>query len=227
MKTNYDPIDHAYLGLSSEDVASLELLDNPLDIHKDFDNPGLAELRLMRNPDYFYWTCKTLLNIEIIPEQAAILEELWIRAFPMYIASRGFGKTFMLAVYCWLKLIIVPGTKIVVAGAAFRQSKFVLDYMKTIWDNSPILQSIANKNTDGMKVEPDKITFKFNGGFCTAIPIGNGDKIRGLRANIVIGEEFASHNPDIWETVIRGFTSVSANPVQGVKEEARHPKWTL
>ena len=45
----------------------------------------------------------------------------------MYIASRGFGKSFLLSVYCLLKCTLIPGTKIVIVGAAFRQSKVSLN----------------------------------------------------------------------------------------------------
>ena len=44
------------------------------------------------------------------------------------------------------------------------------------------------------------------------------EKIRGLRANIIVVDEFGSINPDIYETVIRGFASVqSQNTFEAVK----------
>ena len=46
-------------------------------------------------------------------------------------------------------------------------------------------------------------------------------KIRGLRAHIIIADEFASISPDIYETVVSGFAAVSASPIQNVKEEAK------
>jgi hypothetical protein len=51
--------------------------------------------------------------------------------------------------------------------------------------------------------------------------MGDGSKIRGLRAHIIIADEFASISPDIYETVVAGFAAVSASPIQNVKEEAR------
>jgi len=54
-----------------------------------------------------------------------------------------------------------------------------------------------------------------------AVPMGDGSKIRGLRAHIIIADEFASISPDIYETVVSGFAAVSANPIQNVKEEAK------
>jgi hypothetical protein len=51
--------------------------------------------------------------------------------------------------------------------------------------------------------------------------MGDGSKIRGLRAHIIIADEFASISPDIYETVVSGFAAVSATPIQNVKEEAK------
>jgi hypothetical protein len=49
----------------------------------------------------------------------------------------------------------------------------------------------------------------------------HNSKIRGLRAHIIIADEFASISPDIYETVVSGFAAVSANPIQNVKEQAK------
>ena len=53
---------------------------------------------LMTNPEYFSFICKEILNIDILPTQALMLREMWNRKFPMLIASRGFGKSFILSV---------------------------------------------------------------------------------------------------------------------------------
>lgn len=217
-----DQLDYAWLNLTPEDCKTLQTAKSPF-VH-DIQNPGLNEVRLMRDPNYFYFAAKTLLNIELLPIQLAILEELWNRPFPMYIASRGFGKSFMLAVLAWMKMILIPNTKVVIVGAAFRQSKIVFEYMKTIWENSSVLQSIADGNS-GPRVETDKLTMKFNGSWACALPMGDGQKIRGMRAHTIIADEFASISPEIYETVVQGFTSVSASPIQNVQTEARKRKF--
>ena len=51
--------------------------------------------------------------------------------------------------------------------------------------------------------------------------MGDGSKIRGLRAHIIIADEFASISPDIYETVVAGFAAVSASPIENVKAEAK------
>jgi hypothetical protein len=211
----------AWLGLG--DLSLLSIDHNSM-IHRskeDIENPDLHLLRMLRNPLYFGTTCKLLFNIELHPIQIAILQEFWTRAFPMFIASRGFGKSFLMALYCTLKCILVPGTKIVVVGAAFRQSKLVFEYMETLWRNSPILRSIFSGNDDGPRRDVDRCTMRLGDSWTIAIPMGDGSKIRGLRAHIIIADEFASISPDIYETVVSGFAAVSANPIQNVKEEAK------
>lgn len=213
--------DNAWLGLGdlSELVFPQNLMTNRSE--KDIENPDYHLMKLLRNPKYLGSTCKMLFDIELHPIQVAILQEFWIRPFPMYIASRGWGKSFLLALYSVLRCSFYPGTKIVVVGAAFRQSKIIFEYMETIWRNSPILRSIFNGNDDGPRRDVDRCTVRFGDSWTIAIPMGDGSKIRGLRAHIIIADEFASISPDIYETVVSGFAAVSATPIQNVKEQAR------
>ena len=193
---------------------------------EDIENPDLHLLRLLRDPRYFGTTAKLLFDIELHPIQIAILQEFWIRPFPMFVASRGFGKSFLMALYCTLRCILVPGTKIVVVGAAFRQSKIIFEYMETLWRNSPILRSIFSGNDDGPRRDVDRCTMRLGESWTIAVPMGDGSKIRGLRAHIIIADEFASISPDIYETVVSGFAAVSASPIQNVKEEAKKAAMT-
>ena len=216
----------AWLGLG--DLSMLDI-DRNLMINRlkeDIENPDRHLLRILRNPLYFGTTCKLLFDIELHPIQIAILQEFWTRPFPMFIASRGFGKSFLMGLYCTLKNILNPGTKVVVVGAAFRQSKLVFEYMETIWRNSPILRSIFTGNDDGPRRDVDRCTIRLGDSWTIAVPMGDGSKIRGLRAHIIIADEFASISPDIYETVVSGFAAVSANPIQNVKEEAKKKAMT-
>lgn len=214
-------LDSAWLGLGDVDALSI---NQNLMIHRkkeDIENPDKHLLRLMRKPENFGLTIKLLMDIELHPIQIAILQEFWDRPFPMFIASRGFGKSFLLALYATLKCIFVPGTKIVIVGAAFRQSKVIFEYMETIWRKSAIIRSIFNGNDDGPRRDVDRCTMRYGDSWAVAIPLGDGSKIRGLRAHIIIADEFASISPDIYETVVSGFAAVSADPIENVKAEAK------
>jgi hypothetical protein len=214
--------ENAWLGLTNEDLKQAKTpLSGLTDQEKnDFH---LHILKKMRDPEYFHWTVKTLMGIDLLPVQTCVLRELWRRPFPMYIASRGFGKSFLLAVYCILKCTLIPGTKIVIVGAAFRQSKVIFEYMDTIWRNAPILQSICS-DASGPRRDVDRCTMKVNDSWAMAVPLGDGNKIRGLRAHTIIADEFNSIPTHIYETVVAGFAAVSSNPTQNVKEAARRKK---
>ncbi len=213
--------DDAWLDLG--DINQIKLTKNVMinRSEKDIELPDLHLMKVLKDPKYIGSMVKLLFNIELHPIQILILQEFWIRPFPMYIASRGWGKSFLLALYCIIKCTFCPGTKIVVVGAAFRQSKIIFEYMETIWRNSPILRSIFNGNDDGPRRDVDRCTIRLGDSWTIAIPMGDGSKIRGLRAHIIIADEFASISPDIYETVVSGFAAVSASPIQNVKEEAK------
>lgn len=174
---------------------------------------------LFINPDYFTFVCKHVLNIDLLPMQALILREMWDRKFPMLVGSRGLGKTFLLSLYCVLRAMLIPNRKIVVVGAAFRQSKYLHDYMENIWKNAPVLRDMCDSNS-GPRRDVDMCKLTINGSTISALPIGDGQKIRGQRANDIIADEFASMSREIFENVIAGFAAVSASPVENVKRLA-------
>jgi hypothetical protein len=154
--------------------------------------------------------------MDLAPFQGVILEQLWNKTFPLFLASRGAGKSWLLAVYCILKAIMVPGSKIVIVASSFRQSKIIFDYCKQIHDYSPIVQQAVSK----IHMPNDSCLMEINGGTSTimAIPLGNGDKIRGIRSTDIIADEFASIPEEIFQVVVRGFAAVSADPVKQAKQ---------
>lgn len=177
-------------------------------------------MHLFTRPEYFAFICKEILNVELLPVQLAILQEFWVRKFPMFIGSRGFGKSFLLAVYATLRALLYPGRKIVICGSVFRQSKVIFEYIENIWNNAPILRDICSSNS-GPRHDVDMWRFHINSSVISALPIGTGDNIRGQRANDILMDEFATSSDDVFETVIAGFGAVAPNPSQNVKETAR------
>ena len=152
----------------SEIINPFEILrtDDPDEFHKKLTF-------LMMNPEFLHFTCKHILNIELLPFQALFLQEMWNRKFPMLIASRGAGKTFLLSLYSLLRALFMPGRKIVIAGAAFRQSKFLHEYMENIWKNAPILRDICDGNS-GPRRDVDVCRMRINDSIINSIPIGDG-----------------------------------------------------
>ena len=125
---NLKNIDEAWLNLDG--VKESDLI-NPFDLVKfNEDDVQYRILWLMTRPEYFSFLCKHIFNINILPSQALFLCEMWNRRFPMLIASRGFGKSFMLSLYSMIRALILPERKVVIVGAAFRQSKSFLSIWK-------------------------------------------------------------------------------------------------
>ena len=177
----------------------------------------------MTNPEYFSFICKEVFNVEVLPVQALMLKEMWDRKFPMLIASRGFGKSFILSLYSMMRALLFPGRKIVIVGAAFRQSKVLFEYMDTIWRNAPILRDMVGGDS-GPRRDVDRCRMILGDSTVTCLPLGDGSKIRGQRANDIIADEFASIPREIFENVVAGFAAVSASPIENVKRIASNKK---
>lgn len=166
----------------------------------EIQNPGLRELVLMNNPSYVWFAAKVLLNIELYPLQAAVLENTWKYSFPMLIASRGMGKSSSMGIYCLLRLALNQGIKIVVTGSAFRQSKIVFQYMEEVWKNSNVLRSIYNNRTDGISRGADQWTFRLGSSIATALPTGclAGDSLITTDKGIYNISELQNQNIKVW-----------------------------
>ena len=206
--------------ITNEQIKQAEKKFNLLDL---WDGKHIASgiLEIMKEPDFCFWAARHLLNHNVTPQHAIVLSEMWSRAFPMLIACRGWSKTYTNAMLAILKMRMEPGTKMVGVGSGFRQSKLIWEYMKYIWDNSDVLRSTCGKE-DGPRMHTDRTSFRIGDSIATFIPIGaHGDKIRGLRANTVISDEFDSINVDIYEKVIVGFGAVSKDPVMNSVIQAR------
>jgi hypothetical protein len=214
----------AWLGIDVDEDG----LFNPLDyIHElaGEDKTKVPETLawLMTRPEYFSFVCKYIFNIEISPVQALILHDMWNRKFPMLIGSRGFGKSFILSLYCMLRAFFLPERKIVVVGAAFRQSKVLFEYAENIWRNAPILRDLCDQSS-GTTRDVDRCTARINRSIITFLPLGDGQKIRGQRANDIVADEFASIPREIFENVVAGFAAVASSPIDKVKARAKEKR---
>ena len=169
----------------------------------------------MLDIDYIGWTAKTVLNLDLFPIQIAALRVLWKTTFPMLIASRGGSKSFLLAVYAVIRALLDQGSKIVIVGAGLRQARLVFNYIENIWNTAPILRSIVGGGKkSGPRQNVDLCYMRIGQSLITALPLGDGSRIRGFRATVVISDETASIPSDIFDIVVRGFTATSKSPVE-------------
>jgi len=197
-----------------------------------------ANLRIEDPYQEFVQLCRTNLgfaahaiigsgDFELLPFQSVILDTLWNKTFPILLMTRGGGKTTMLAVYAILRAILdqsaARGSKVVVTAASFRQSKEVMRNIETLYKRSPLLQE-CSAFVGGLKKNNDKWEFQFGNSTITALPLGDGQKIRGIRATSILCDEFGSVPEEVFNVVVRGFAAVSANPVDAVRKKYRRAK---
>jgi hypothetical protein len=211
-------IECAHLGLDFSKI-DWDRLRDPFSRYYSTDS-YMEILNAIRDPKNFFFTCKYVLNKEPTVFQLVWLDQLWNYSFPMLIASRGASKSFTLGLYFALRSTITQGAKIVIAAPTFRQSKLVFDYIEDIWNNAPVWRNLCG-DVSGFSHQADMYQAKIGKSTITAIPLGNGEKIRGLRANYVDVEEFNSINEEVFEIVLRGFTATSSNPVEAIKLKAK------
>lgn len=189
------------------------------DVMKVFDECGPTQsIYHMANFNMAWFVQKTFCNqqgkpLKLEAFQQVMLQMLWSKKFPMIIATRGAGKSFILGLYALLRAILVPGSKIVIVGAGFRQAKLVFKYIEQLYESSPLIKE-ALQHWGGPKYGSDMATLRVGHSVIQAIPIGDGEKIRGLRATCLIADEFASIPEEIFDIVISPFTAVHANPAE-------------
>lgn len=169
-------LENAQLGIFVPDE---DKLYNPLArIPEEYeDTPELYVMYILSRPEYFYGICKEWLNIDVSPFQQAVLQQLWNYKFPMLIGSRGMSKSWLLALYALLRLLLIPKRKIIICGSGFRQSKLVFQYIESFINNSKFMKSIIPESS--IRHENDCHSIYFNGGSIKAIPIGcmSGDTL--------------------------------------------------
>lgn len=126
--------------------------------------------------------CKHLLGIELTWFQRVLLKAAWNAMFPMWICSRGLGKTYVGAIWLILKCLLHPGLKAWVFAQDYTYTNATFEKIIEIYENSPILRNETVKSPRVNQSE-SYLLFK-NGSYIRAKPI----KI-GIRAHIVLVDE--------------------------------------
>lgn len=161
------------------------------------------------NPQRF---CKDYLNITLKLFQKILLYAMMHNNHFMYLAARGQGKTWLTALFCVVRCILFPGTKICIASATRPQANEVLlkitdDFCKNFdWGSNNLNNEIAYKSVGANKAV---IEFK-NGSWIRVVTAA--DTGRGARANILIIDEFRMVDKETIDTVLKRFLTAPRQP---------------
>ena len=169
------------------------------------------------------FTTELTSGIALAPFQEIILKAWFNRNYCMNVIGRGGSKTFLAALYCVLKSIFEPNTKILIIGPTFRTARNLFAEMEKIIISKAgklLLQCFTEKASKRTEV----FEWNINGGSVKAIPL-NGDKIRGFRANVLILDEFLLFGKDIVERVLMPFLVSPQNLGERIKIRELENEW--
>jgi len=167
------------------------------------------------NPQRFV---SDVLGIHLKLFQKILIYAMMHYNFMMYLAARGQGKTYLTALFCVVRCILFPGTKIVVSSGTLKQANEVLlkiqdDFMK----QSAILRSEIEKCNIGQN--DATISFKNTSWIKTRTSSENS---RSARANIIVVDEFRMVDETVINTVLRKFLTSPRHPKYLNKPEYAH-----
>jgi len=172
-----------------------------------------------KNPQRF---AKDYLKIELkLFQKILIYIMMWSTNF-IYIAARGQGKSWLMALYMVIRCILFPGTKIIVASGYKAQSIEIIqkikdDFMKEHdWGSANLRAEIESISDSINKAE---CIFK-NGSFIRVVTAS--DSARHNRANVIFLDEYRMVDKGIIDTVIKKFLTAPRQPGYLNKPEYKH-----
>ena len=131
------------------------------------------------------------------------------------------GKSYLSAVFCVIRAILYPGSKIVIASGTRAQAIGILSKITLeLKPSSPALAFEINEKETKINGTDAQIVFK-NGSFIKVVT--SGESARGNRANILIIDEFRLVPKDTVDTILSKFLTSNRMPEYSElsKEERR------
>ena len=183
------------------------------------DGVGYWAAFYRKNPQRFV---KEFLNIKLKLFQKILIYMMMVSTNFLYIASRGSGKTWLTSLYCVVRCILYPGTKICVASGVKSQAvevitKIETDFLKNYsWGSQNLRNEISFISSSVNNARVD-----FHNGSWINIVTSN-DNARHNRANIIVVDEFRMVDLNVINTVLRKFLTTTRMPGYLSKPEYAH-----
>ena len=150
------------------------------------------------------------LHLELAMFQKILLIMMNYCTIFIFIASRGLGKSFLSAVFCVVRCILWPGTKIVIASGRRGQAINVLEKVQQelLYRSNELRLEIDWKNT---KINGTDAIIQFkNGSFIKVVTAS--DTARSNRANLLLIDEFRIVKKEVINMVLRKFLTQNRMP---------------
>ena len=168
---------------------------------------GLWTAFYRANPHRF---ARDYLHLELHLFQKIMIVMMFICTNVCFIGSRGIGKTFLSAVFCVVRCILYPGTKICIVSGTRGQGIQVLEkIMMELKPRSPELAGEIDERNTQINNTKAQIAFK-NASYIKVVTAS--DNARGNRANCLIIDEARLVKKDIIDTILRKFLTLRRMP---------------
>lgn len=168
-----------------------------------------------------------LLGVDLDPIQRLVFNDMWFKDYVITVATRGYGKTFLLGTLAALSCMLKPGYRVGLMAPVFRQSKLIFAEVEKLYAQSSILREACEKKPT---TQTDKcyLRFKSVGGmtpsYIESLPLGDGSKIRGSRFYLIALDELAQIPDQILDMVIRPMAATSLAPMERVRRLRQQEK---
>lgn len=169
------------------------------------------------NPHIF---CEEYLNLKykLKTFQKILIYMMNYSNYFMFLACRGLGKTFLTALFCCVRCILYPGTKICVASGRKKQAIEVLE--KIINEIMPQSNNLKSEISDfSLSINASYIEF-YNGSRIRVVTAS--DSARGARANLLVCDEFRLIPLSVLQLVLKKFLTAPRQPGYLSKKKYEH-----
>ena len=160
-----------------------------------------------QNPEIF---AEQYLHLRLRKFQKILLHMMFWSTVFVFIACRGIGKTFLSAIYCVIRCILWPGTKICIASGTRGQAINVLE--KILYELKPLSPELrAEINEKDTKVNGTEAQIAFKNTSMIKVVTAR-DSARGNRCHVLLLDEFRLMPKDVIDTVLRKFLTLRRMP---------------
>ena len=159
------------------------------------------------NPDEFV---EKYLHIQLKLFQRILIVMMFASTVFVWIMSRGGGKSFLSAIYCCVRCILYPGTRICIASGTRGQAINVLE--KILQELVPKSQELrAEINWKDTKINGTNAQIVFNNTSVIKV-VTASDSARGNRCNVLLLDEYRLISKVVIDTILRKFLTYRRMP---------------
>lgn len=167
---------------------------------------------LRENPSF---TCELLSGVSLFPFQHMAIKSMMETDYFLGIWSRGLSKSFTTGIFAAMDAILNQGVQIGIISKSFRQSRMIFNKIEEI-SKSPKAAFLSQCITRVSKSN-DQWVMELGRSKIIALPLGDGEKLRGFRFQRMIIDELLLMPEKIINEVILPFLAVVENPTERQK----------